>query len=219
MICPDGVKIDSKNRSHNVMKSKLEINRINQQTMLWNFSVHVQSLDPFLSDNSYQFFINNQKPKRTMLCQEPLSPQCKENNGNSSTKASCFKTVNLNEMFLKTRVMQTEIKTYIRQENDVIAQKINNFCAEDSVRIFVTFGHKVLETFMIQTNLLMQNEKCFGVIDLDKRLFIRDNDTTQQNIKRNLSKMPTFKKDMKNANEDRTMTTILSHITNQRFQE
>ncbi|CAK80935.1 unnamed protein product (macronuclear) [Paramecium tetraurelia] len=219
MICPDGVKIDSKNRSHNVMKSKLEINRINQQTMLWNFSVHVQSLDPFLSDNCYQFFINNQKPNRKLLCQEPLSPQCKENNGSTSSKASCFKTVNLNEMFLKTRVMQTEIKTFVRQESDVIAQKINNFCAEDSVRIFVTFGHKVLETFMIQSNLLMQNEKCFGVIDLDKRLFIRDNDTTQQNIKRNLSKMPTFKKDMKNSNEDRTMTTILSHITNQRFQE
>lgn len=38
MVCPgilfniyfiDGIKIDSKNRSHNVMKSKLEINRIN----------------------------------------------------------------------------------------------------------------------------------------------------------------------------------------------
>ena len=68
----------------------------------------------------------------------------------------------------------------------------------------------------------MQNEKCFGVIDcnylfdkiVDKRVFVKDNDITQQNIKRNLSKMPTFKKDMKNANEDRTMTTILSHITN-----
>lgn len=29
--------------------------------------------------------------------------------------------------------------------------------------------------------------------------------------------MPTFKKDIKNTNEDRTMTTILSHITNQKF--
>ncbi|CAK77510.1 unnamed protein product (macronuclear) [Paramecium tetraurelia] len=219
LVCPDGTKIDSKNRQHNVMKSKLEINRINQQTMLWNFSVHVQSLDPFLPDNCFQFFINNQKPKRTLLCQEPLSPQCKENGVSSAAKASCFKTVNLNEMFLKTRVMQTEIKTFVRQESDVIAQKINNYCAEESVRIFVTFGHKVLETFMIQSNLLMHNEKCFGVIDLDKRKFIRDNEVSQQNIKRNLSKMPTFKKDLKGGNEDRTMTTILQHITNQRFQE
>lgn len=86
----------------------------------------------------------------------------------------------------------------------MIAQKINNFCAEESVRIFVTFGHKVLETMMIQSNLMMMNEKCLGTIDcnnkylcilVDKRSFYRDNENLGGVIKKNLSRMPKFKKD------------------------
>ncbi|KAM3138191.1 hypothetical protein pb186bvf_009654 [Paramecium bursaria] len=212
MVCPDGFRLDQKTRSHPVMKSKLEINRITQSAVLWNFSVHVQSLDPFLKDNCFQFFVANQKPKRTLMCQEPLSPQFKENQQGS---AKSHKSLNINEMFLKTRVMQTEIKSFVRQESDVIAQKINNYCAEESVRIFVTFGHKVIDTLMIQANLLNMNEKCYGVIDLDKRQFIRDNDTLHKTVQRNLSKMPTFKREVEQ--EDRKLSTILSHITNQKF--
>lgn len=66
-------------------------------------------MDPFLPDNCFSFFVSNQKPKRQLMCQEPLSPQYKEN-----TVLKPFKTINLNQEFLKTRMMQTEVKTFVR---------------------------------------------------------------------------------------------------------
>lgn len=59
--CPDGTIISNANKHHKSLKVKLETVRLSKQSSLMNFQVHVQSLDPFIPQNKFAFFVENQK--------------------------------------------------------------------------------------------------------------------------------------------------------------
>ncbi|CAD8080078.1 unnamed protein product [Paramecium sonneborni] len=173
LICSDGIKLDTTNKVHQNMKSKLDVKKLNQNSMLYNFSIHIQCLNPFINNNSFQFIIANQPNKRKTLNQanELIT---KENNNN-------------------------------KQLPDFVSQRIMNYSIEESIRIFITYGHLVIDTQVISTNQLSQQEKCFGIIDLDRRFLIKENEIIQQTKKqKNIKQVNSFE-----------MTTILSQITNQ----
>ncbi|CAD8160243.1 unnamed protein product [Paramecium octaurelia] len=174
MICSDGIKLDTKNRVHQNQKSKLDVKKLNQNSMLYNFSLHISCLNPFVNNNQFQFIIANQVNKRKSI-NSTNEPTIKENNT-------------------------------IRYLADVAAQRIINYGIEESIRIFITYGHLVIDTQVISTNQLLQQEKCFGIIDLDKRHLVKENEIIQQTKKQ---------QNIKKVNSSFDMTTILSQITNQ----
>ncbi|CAD8168696.1 unnamed protein product [Paramecium pentaurelia] len=174
MICSDGIKLNTKNRVHQTMKSKLDVKKLNQNSMLYNFSLHISCLNPFVNNNQFQFIIGNQLNKRKSL------------NAN-------------NEKIIK----ENNIINYLA---DVAGQRIMNYAIEESIRIFITYGHLVIDTQVVSTNQLLQQEKCFGIIDLDKRHFVKENEIIQQTKKQ---------QNIKKVNSSFDMTTILSQITNQ----